>query len=1141
LTAVGQDNGGVIATSTAVSVTVTNQNLELWLRADVGVTNSAGQISTWADQSGNANNATQSTTNYQPTYVTNALNGLPVVQFNLTNSQYLNLTNFLTGTTQAEAFVVLQSADLPGISTPLWNMGSGTYSLVGYPYSNGQIVEDFGSTTTNLVGDPAQPLNQYHVYEVAGQNNFWGAWINGMLQYQTAGNTYGVNSYGYIELGCSYFSNGSRFQYFSGEVAEVLIFNQTLSTSQRLVVNNYLDLKYGLVTNVPPTPTNLVASAISTNQIGLTWNFNLGTSGTTFQIARATTSNGVYTAVAQVANALSYVDTNLAAGTTYYYEVAAQNAVGTSGNSNPAWATTLTNGVSLPFGASLLWLKADTGVVLQGTNNSAGAWLDQSGNYNNATQSTAAQQPSWVAGTLNGLPVVQFNGNAYPTNSYLYLPNFLGSATQAEAIVVLQAAADPSTPVSHGLWHFGTSGAGALGYPTTSGTIQDDFGTTPSLNLGVPALLLTQPHIYDVYSQTNDWRAWINGILQYRTTSQAVSFTTGPTLGASGYTGGNNDFAGNIAELLIFNRTLTAGERATVNGYLFAKYGMAPTVPPAPTNLVATATSPTEIALTWSETLSWGVTQVSIERKTGSGGTYAAVAQILGATSYVDTNLTAGTTYYYRARAINLTQWSGYSNETNATTLTYGADMPLGNLLLWLKADSGLPEVGTNTPVYFWADQSGNNNNADVSTLTNQALLVTNALNGEPVVQFSGTNSCFNLPNFLNGMTGAEVFVVVQAATNLPSSSYGLWEMGNNTLGEGCYYPKTGGAIVDNFGSESASYYNLGTPSQPLNQYSIYEVSSQTANWEAWINGVWQYQNPNNAYYWNGTSPMFLGNVVDNSANNHFFAGDIAEMLVFDRPLTGDEKIAVGDYLFSKYNLSSFATNNSPPSFPTNVTAVGLVPGQLEVQWARTSTNETAFNIERESGVGGTYQVIGSTTTSVTNFLDVTAVPVDTNYYRIKALNYFGNSGYSPVISPPSVSLTNWPGTILANTTNLLGAQAADANGTITNVGFFVGATNYEVLIGTATSSPYTANWVSGREGPWSLAVMATDSFGNSQFSSAVTVMVYLSSNTNGIPDYLLVEQGNNPLSPWIAPTGDTNSTPPTINLTVPANATLLP
>jgi len=123
----------------------------------------------------------------------------------------------------------------------------------------------------------------------------------------------------------------------------------------------------------------------------------------------------------------------------------------------------------------------------------------------------------------------------------------------------------------------------------------------------------------------------------------------------------------------------------------------------------------------------------------------------------------------------------------------------------------------------------------------------------------------------------------------------------------------------------------------------------------------------------------------------------------------------------------------------------------------------------------------------------------------------------------------------------LLGAQAADANGTITNVGFFVGATNYEVLIGTATSSPYTANWVSGREGPWSLAVMATDSFGNSQFSSAVTVMVYLSSNTNGIPDYLLVEQGNNPLSPWIAPTGDTNSTPPTINLTVPANATLLP
>ncbi len=1455
LTAIGQDNGGVIATSAPVNVTVTNQSLKLWLRADLGVTNNgSGQISVWADQSGNTNNAKQSTMSHQPLYVTNALNGLPVVRFNRTNDQYLLMTNFLNGTTQAEAFLVLKSADLLSTTTGLWNMGSGTYSLIGYPYSNGQIVDDFGSTSTYTVGRPAQALSQYHVYEVAGQTNFWGAWVNGVLQYQTAINTYGVNtSYSYLDLGCSYYGS-SPFSYFSGDVAEVLIFNRTLSANERWTVNSYLDLKYGLVTNAPTAPTNLVANAISTNQIGLTWNFNLGTSSTSFQIARATTSNGIYTVVGQVANALSYVDTNLAAGTTYYYEVAAQNAAGTSWYSNPAWATTPTNGVTLPFGNLALWLKADTGVGTRTTTNNVGEWFDQSGNYNNATQTTTSHQPlyvtnalnglpvvrfnptnsqdftlpnflsgttgaeafvvlkvavavpgvvralwqwghgsggwdaypnasgqivedfeststhtvgspaqplnlyhvyevagqtnywaawvngilqsstnintvgvnttlalgyngnnyfggdvaevlvfnrtlsaserttvntyldgkyalvpavpatptnlvanaistnqigltwnetlnggatqvsierststngpfavvaqvgdalsyvdtnlaagttyyyqvrainlttwspysnmaqattltngvslplesllvwlkadtgltqigtntpvniwqdqsgngnnatqlsqshqpTWLAGALNGMPVIQFNGYYSPTNSYLALPNFLGNAAQAEAIVVLQAPVDP--PVwNHGLWHFGTSGAGILGYPTTSGTIQDDFGTSPSLDLGVPAFPLTQPHIYDVYSKTNDWSAWINGIIQYHTANQVVSFTTAPTLGASGDYNGNINFAGNIAELLIFNRTLTAGERAIVNGYLNAKYGLAPAIPPTPTNLAATAVSPTQIGLTWSETLNWGITQISIERSTSSTGPFSAVAQILGANSYIDTNLAASTTYYYRVRAINLAQWSGYSNETNATTMAAGADMPLGNLLLWLKADSGLPEAGSNTLVSFWVDQSGNNNNADVPALANQALLVTNTLNGEPAVQFNGSNSYFNLPGFLNRTVAADAFVVLQAATNLPSKYPPLWHLGGASSGL-LGYPDVHGNIVDDFGSASAN--TAGKPTQSLTLFHVYEAAAQANNWSAWINGLLQFTTTNNLYSVN-PSPTLGEN--SSSGYYYYFAGNVAEILVFNRPLTGGEKLAVGTYLFSKYSLLQYATNTSSPSSPTNMVTFGLAPGQLNLHWARTSTNETAFSIERKSGAGGVYQIVGSTVLGVTNFVDATATPANTNFYHVKALNYFGSSGYSPEISPPSVSLTNWPVTILANSTNLIGAQAADANGTITNVGFYAGGVNEVFLFGTSTSAPYTANWVSGREGPWCLAAMAADSLGNSQFSAPVTVTVYLDSSGDGIPDYLQVLQGNDPLNPWTPPSGDTNTSPPTINLIVPANATLLP
>jgi hypothetical protein len=131
---------------------------------------------------------------------------------------------------------------------------------------------------------------------------------------------------------------------------------------------------------------------------------------------------------------------------------------------------------------------------------------------------------------------------------------------------------------------------------------------------------------------------------------------------------------------------------------------------------------------------------VSIERKTGSGGTYAVVAQV-SAGSYLDTNLTTGTTYYYRLRAANLTAWSAYSNEAQATTLGSGPDVPVGSLALWLKADSGLTEIGTNTPVSFWADQSAKGNHATQPTTVYQPTWVANGLNGLPVVHFNGTNS----------------------------------------------------------------------------------------------------------------------------------------------------------------------------------------------------------------------------------------------------------------------------------------------------------------------------------------------------------------------------------------------------------------
>lgn len=56
-------------------------DLELWLDASVGITLNGSDVSAWADQSGNGNDATQGTASAQPAFNSTGLNGFPTVEF----------------------------------------------------------------------------------------------------------------------------------------------------------------------------------------------------------------------------------------------------------------------------------------------------------------------------------------------------------------------------------------------------------------------------------------------------------------------------------------------------------------------------------------------------------------------------------------------------------------------------------------------------------------------------------------------------------------------------------------------------------------------------------------------------------------------------------------------------------------------------------------------------------------------------------------------------------------------------------------------------------------------------------------------------------------------------------------------------
>ncbi|MGC9199783.1 MAG: glycoside hydrolase family 30 beta sandwich domain-containing protein [Acidobacteriaceae bacterium] len=118
----------------------------------------------------------------------------------------------------------------------------------------------------------------------------------------------------------------------------------------------------------------------------------------------------------------------------------------------------------------------------------------------------------------------------------------------------------------------------------------------------------------------------------------------------------------------------------------------------APTNLTATAVSSSEINLAWTASSTPGATY-SIYRSTTSGFTPSSsnlLTSGLSGTSYSNTGLTAGTTYYYLVEAVSSSATSGPSNQASATTATASPNFSLSGTAITI-ATQGTSGTGTIT------------------------------------------------------------------------------------------------------------------------------------------------------------------------------------------------------------------------------------------------------------------------------------------------------------------------------------------------------------------------------------------------------------------------------------------------------------
>jgi len=181
---------------------------------------------------------------------------------------------------------------------------------------------------------------------------------------------------------------------------------------------------------------------------------------------------------------------------------------------------------------------------------------------------------------------------------------------------------------------------------------------TPRSSVGVPANLTATAGNGAV---TLVWTA-SSGATRYNVKRGAVSGGPYDQLSASTTTG-YTDMAVINGSTYYYVVSALDGVGESANSAQVSATPTAPTTPPAaPTNLVATAGN-AQASLSWSA--SSGATNYRLKRSTTNGGPYTQIATPTG-TSYLDTPLTNGTTYYYVVSAVNSAGESTNSAQVSA-------------------------------------------------------------------------------------------------------------------------------------------------------------------------------------------------------------------------------------------------------------------------------------------------------------------------------------------------------------------------------------------------------------------------------------------------------------------------------------------
>jgi RHS repeat-associated protein len=496
--------------------------------------------------------------------------------------------------------------------------------------------------------------------------------------------------------------------------------------------------------------------------------------------------------------------------------------------------------------------------------------------------------------------------------------------------------------------------------------------------------------VYDAAART--MTVYVNGVLDNGVLVGTVATSQVPSsmdvnIGRRPDTPALFNFIGTIDEVRIYNRALSQAEIQTdMNAAITATDIVTPS---APTNLVASVTSPTQVHLQLTNSSdNLDVTAYRVERCLGAGCSNFTEVRTTNSFSFQDAGLVTGASYSYRVRATDgAGNLSGYSNMAAATPRASATGARVGAFAF---------EEGSG---YVTSDASGYGNNG----ILNGSVGFTAAGVHGAALAFSGGYVDLGDPGTLQ-MTGSMTVSAWINSSAFPSDDGAVVSKLDTSPGTGWQLdttvdlgPRTiGFKLANPDGSLMARY---GATTLQLNtRYHIagvYDAQAQTLN--VYLNG----QLDNGALV--GTvTPTQLDSLLDvfigsrPSANVFGFSGTIDDVRIYSRALAQAEIQADMNAPASAPPADVIA-----PSTPGVPSANAASANEIDLSWTASTDNVgvTGYVIERCQDAGCT-NFVQIAVASGTSFSD-TNVAAGTSYsYRVRAIDGTGNvSGFFSVVS----------------------------------------------------------------------------------------------------------------------------------------------